>query len=342
MIDDFKQEIDDKRLILKRDIKITGSNCARILLILAVSTYVISFGSIFVMKIINMVLSLGINGRDGKAIKYSQDVIGFFTGYLPCIIGDFIAIFIALKTIKLKFKEDIFTKVKATKKFIFLGTFSCIGTGIISTILYGIYAFILKSSGLTIPEPDFSFPKGTIYLILFLIYVCLLGPVLEEIIFRGFILKSMRKYGDLTAIIVSSILFSMFHLNLVQFVNPVLMGIILAFIAIKSESIIPSIIAHIFNNTITFMMTGISLISKPFVYDTIAFIYFCIGAIVLVLFVSNYKVDFIKIIKEDNGILRTYEKVKYSFSGKWSLAYIIFYVAFIIITTTLTNITKIK
>jgi hypothetical protein len=150
----------------------------------------------------------------------------------------------------------------------------------------------------------------------------------------------MQKYGNLTAIIVSSILFSMFHLNLVQFVNPVLMGIVLAFITIKSKSIVPSIIAHIFNNTITFIATGIASLEIPIVQSIFGVIYLFLGVSALALFIRMYGKDFIETIKEDTRILKTYEKVKYSFSGAWSIGYISFYIIFVIGFMIVTNIRK--
>ena len=150
----------------------------------------------------------------------------------------------------------------------------------------------------------------------------------------------MQKYGNLTAIIVSSILFSMFHLNLVQFVNPVLMGIVLAFIAIKSKSIVPSIIAHIFNNSITFIALGISLLKMPLVESIFGITYFLVGISALTLFIIKYGKDFSEAIKENTRILKTYEKVRYSFSGVWALTYIAFYVIFVVGFMIVTNIIK--
>lgn len=343
MINDFQQEILARKLRLKKDIKKTGGNCARMVLILAMVVYAIGFSIILGIKIRASILglSLGSNLKTNTILGISSDSYNFFVGYLPCIIGDIIAIIVAIKTMKIKIKKDIFSKIRSTKMFILLGTISCIGTGMISSIIYVIYSTIFKISGITIPEPDFSFPKQSVYLILFLMYVCFLGPILEEIIFRGFILKSMQRYGNLTAIIVSSILFSMFHLNLVQFVNPVLMGIVLAFIAIKSESIIPSIIAHIFNNSITFIASGITLLKIPLAESIFGYIYFGVGVIALVLFIIKYGKDFIEIIKEDTRILKTYEKVRFSFSGLWSLAYIAFYIIFVGGFMIITNVARI-
>lgn len=342
MTNDFQEEIEYRKLALKKEIKKSGGNCARILLALVLSTYGIVFMSTFLIKFIGPILGINITSKpeEGIILGLSNDAYNFFTGYMTCIIGDVIAIIIAIKTIKIEFRKETFSKNKSTKMFIFLGTISCIGTGMFSSIIYMIYSTIFITFGLHIPEPDFSFPKQREFLILFLVYVCLLGPILEEVIFRGFILRSMQKYGNLTAMIVSSLLFSMFHLNLVQFVNPVLMGIVLAFIAIKSQSIFPSIIAHIFNNTITFIAAGISLFKIPILEYTFGILYFFVGIIALILFITKYKEEFMKLIKEDTRILKTYEKVKYSFSGAWARAYIAFYIIFIAVTMVVTNLIK--
>jgi len=342
MINDFQQEIMNRKLALKEDIKRTAGNCSRMILILGISVYIMGFAIILGVKIRGRILGIDIasNPETNTILGISSDAYKFLIGYLPCIIGDIIAIIIAMKTTNIKFKEDIFSRNKSPKMFILLGTVSCIGTGMISSTIYAIYSTLLKIQGITIPQPDLSFPSERVYLMLFLIYACFLGPILEEIIFRGFILKSMQKYGNLTAIIVSSILFSMFHLNLVQFANPVLMGIVLAFIAIKSKSIVPSIIAHIFNNSITFIVLGISLLKMPLVEWIFGITYFLAGVLALTLFVVKYGKDFMEAIKENTKILKTYEKVRYAFSGKWALTYIAFYVILVVGSMIVTNVMK--
>ena len=342
MIHDFEQEIENKRLALKNDIKRTGGNFARMLLILAISTYAIGFIIVLFIKVKGRILGIDTttNNELNIILGISKDKYNFLIGYLPCIIGDLIAIAIAMKTTKIKFKEDIFSRNKSPKRFILLGTISCIGTGMISSIIYLTYSTIIKNYGIIIPEPDFSFPTESTYLILFLMYACVIGPILEEIIFRGFILKSMQKYGNLTAIIVSSILFSMFHLNLVQFVNPVIMGILFGFIAIKSKSIVPSIIAHIFNNSITFIALRISLVKMESVQSIFTITYMFVGISALILFIKIYRKDFIETIKEDARILKTYEKVKFSFSGAWALIYIASYIVFVVGLMIVTNVFK--
>lgn len=340
MTNEFQQEIIDEKLRLKNDIKRTSGNFAKMLLILVISIYLIGFTIIFAIKIKSMLLGIDSLSKYELDIinDSSSDIRNFFVGYLPCIIGDIIAIIFAIKTTKIKLKENILTKNRATKTFVLLGTISSIGAGIISSIIYSIYLTIFEAGGITIPQPDFSFPTNKIYLILFLLYVCLIGPILEELIFRGFILKSMQKYGNMTAIVVSSILFSMFHLNLVQFVNPILMGIIFAFITIKSKSIFPSMIAHIFNNTITFSLVGMLQLKSPLLEYVVIPIYSLAGIVSITLFITKYRKDFIEITRNENNICTTFEKIKYSFSGKWTLVYLTFYIVFVGGTIILTNI----
>lgn len=79
--------------------------------------------------------------------------------------------------------------------------------------------------------------------------VALIAPVLEEVIFRGVVLKDLLgRYSPLKAIAVSSFLFGLVHLNPWQFVSAFGMGIIGGWIFWKTNNLILPIIVHISNN----------------------------------------------------------------------------------------------
>lgn len=80
-------------------------------------------------------------------------------------------------------------------------------------------------------------------------YVVLLGPIMEELLFRGVILKTFSKYGKIIAIMASSILFGIFHGNIVQGIYAFSVGIILAYVALE-YSIKWSILLHMLNNAV--------------------------------------------------------------------------------------------
>lgn len=80
--------------------------------------------------------------------------------------------------------------------------------------------------------------------------VVLIAPVTEELLFRGIILKGfLNRYRPMTAILVSSLLFALMHLNPYQFFGAFVMGVTLAWIFLRTGSLWPCIIGHaIFNS----------------------------------------------------------------------------------------------
>lgn len=88
------------------------------------------------------------------------------------------------------------------------------------------------------------------------ITVCILAPVLEEILFRGILLRGMLHQGvnPLIAIILSSFLFGLAHMNPWQFLGAGMLGAIFAFIYYRTKSLWMCIFLHSLNNTISFIL----------------------------------------------------------------------------------------
>ncbi|WP_321478653.1 type II CAAX endopeptidase family protein [uncultured Bacteroides sp.] len=85
-----------------------------------------------------------------------------------------------------------------------------------------------------------------------IICIALLGPILEELLFRGAVTKILlQKYTPTKAIFLSALIFGIFHLNPAQIVGAGLMGVILAWIYYKTASLIPCILMHVINNSLS-------------------------------------------------------------------------------------------
>jgi membrane protease YdiL (CAAX protease family) len=108
---------------------------------------------------------------------------------------------------------------------------------------------LCKNAGISIAIPDFTIKDDPAATTILIIYACVVGPILEEILFRGLVLQSLRPWGDKLAIIVSSVLFGLMHINVIQVFTTTLLGLLLAYVAIKSDSIISTIILHILYNS---------------------------------------------------------------------------------------------
>ncbi|QYE98705.1 CPBP family intramembrane glutamic endopeptidase [Paraclostridium sordellii] len=88
------------------------------------------------------------------------------------------------------------------------------------------------------------------YVIIFL-QIIIVGPILEEILFRGILLKSLlNKYYEkpFKAIIYSSVVFAIIHMNLIQSITALLGAFILGIIYYYTRSIKICIFLHIINN----------------------------------------------------------------------------------------------
>ena len=78
-----------------------------------------------------------------------------------------------------------------------------------------------------------------------------LPAVCEEIVFRGVLARSIGQRTSLiAAAAISAAVFSAYHLSLVQALPTLTLGLVLAAIAVRADSIAPSIVAHALNNAL--------------------------------------------------------------------------------------------
>jgi len=84
--------------------------------------------------------------------------------------------------------------------------------------------------------------------------VVVLAPVIEEVLFRGIIMHGlMRNYKSWTAVLLSGILFSVFHLNPWQMTYTFFLGLLLGWIMVRTRSLPLAIIVHALNNLIVLL-----------------------------------------------------------------------------------------
>ena len=89
----------------------------------------------------------------------------------------------------------------------------------------------------------------------------ILAPLAEEVVFRGAILRTllgiMSKKNHWVAIMISAAIFGVVHANLAQFINALLMGLLLGWMYYRTGSLVPGILLHWINNTMAYVLTNI-------------------------------------------------------------------------------------
>ncbi|MCS6804209.1 MAG: CPBP family intramembrane glutamic endopeptidase [Acidobacteriota bacterium] len=79
----------------------------------------------------------------------------------------------------------------------------------------------------------------------------IIAPLTEEFLFRGLILRGyLKQYSVTRSIIVSAILFGVFHFNIFQFIGATMLGILFAWWTVQTRSLIPALFGHALNNAL--------------------------------------------------------------------------------------------
>ena len=87
------------------------------------------------------------------------------------------------------------------------------------------------------------------------IYASFLGPIAEELLFRGVLIRQLRPWGKQTAILVSAIAFGLFHGNVIQTPFAFMVGLVLGYVTVE-YSIYWAIVLHVFNNFVMSDLIG--------------------------------------------------------------------------------------
>lgn len=155
------------------------------------------------------------------------------------------------------FKEFIrFNKVSYNKIILSIGIiFLSYPIALYINAIFNIFLYIVFGKVMSIDTVPLVDSEAKYILNIFLI--CILPGICEESLFRGLFLRTSETKGVKESILYTAFLFSIFHLNIFIFPGIFFLGIIMGYLVIYTNSIIPSMVAHFFNNfiaiTIQFM-----------------------------------------------------------------------------------------
>ena len=98
-----------------------------------------------------------------------------------------------------------------------------------------------------------------------LFVVALLPAVFEEILFRGVLLQGLESFGKAGSVLLCGALFALYHQNPAQTVYQFCCGAAFALVALKSGSVLPTVLSHFLNNAAILILTkaGVTEYSPP-------------------------------------------------------------------------------
>ena len=117
-----------------------------------------------------------------------------------------------------------------------------------------------------------------------LLVVGVLPAIFEETLFRGILTGTMHRqgWGALFTVLISAAAFSLFHANPIQTIYQFLCGAAYALLAVRSGSVLPTMIAHFLNNAVIILVTAfeVELLSLPFVICSAIVLAFTLGYLI--------------------------------------------------------------
>ena len=234
-----------------------------------------------------------------------------------CILGPFL---LGLMLIKLTNRNEIilrFNKPRSIKLMIYSVLIGLLAL-VVSNFLTSVFVYFMDSIGVVLTSPESETFNGTFgMLLLYLVRGALCPALIEEFTFRGVVMQPLRKYGDMFAIITSSILFAVMHGNLVQAPFAFLIGAVIGYVVIVTESMWTGVLIHFINNAYAIIMTALASKVTDEVYTTIfivaSFVFIIVGIVGLTLLLHENRNKYILYNRAGNykPIKKRYNKSVY-------------------------------
>lgn len=215
------------------------------MIILSLNNFITPFILVFLIRFINSGFGLNLLVPDSDSYYFTLMLLNELSAYLMPVI-----------LLKLLFKNEqksfipdkSYKLIPCEALIMFLAGMSAGAIGNIVTLVINSFIDSIFGTG-KIPDAFENVePQNITQLIIFGFCIVIIAPIVEELIFRDILLKPLRAYGDLTASIITGLLFGLYHGNFDQFAYASLLGFFYSLIAIRYNSILPTILLHAANN----------------------------------------------------------------------------------------------
>ncbi len=236
--------------------------------------------------------------------------------------------------------SGLFCKGKTTVSLALVSIVVMFGMNFLGGLFYNLFNALLRIVGLNAPNTNMSLPTDSaIGMTAYILLLCLLGPVTEELLFRGVLLRSLTRYGTVFAAVSTSVMFGLMHGNFGQFGVALLVGLLFSYLTIKTGSIRLTIGLHILNNSfsvlteIGFQFGSAALHQAIAVFSSLFFIG-CLIATIVILIVLRKKIHFVSdnpISAQGDNIISIPKAGARFWRCGWVLAFLIFMILFMLL-----------
>ncbi|MCR5305042.1 MAG: CPBP family intramembrane metalloprotease [Oscillospiraceae bacterium] len=178
------------------------------------------------------------------AAKYLNDSsVSSAITLVAFLCGNLIAFFTGCTLTRIK-KADLFR----TRGLSFLRVLCYIGAALwiqlTTSYLCDWLTGFLRRAGISVVQTEIHLGAPGMKLAVMALYTVLVAPVTEELLMRGFALKNLSRVSQRGGILLTAFLFGIMHRDPAQFLFAFPLGILLGYITVRHDSLLPAILVH--------------------------------------------------------------------------------------------------
>ncbi len=236
------------KIQLRKDVNKTGA----LLIVYFVVTLIVSLVSVLVPTILTMFNSTNTQ----ESLLEDTSFLMLLSGFTSLVTFFLVTIIYSI-IVKADFSKTYpFEKVSPCTMFLLcsFGLTVAMIANYASNLLLGLFDLVGIDANV-----DMEYKCDSVLdVVLFFVTVAIVPALVEEFAFRGIILGSLRKHSDSLAILVSGVVFGLMHGNFAQIPFATVVGLVLGYITVKTNSLLPAIIIHFLNNSLSVTLTLLS------------------------------------------------------------------------------------
>lgn len=168
-----------------------------------------------------------------------------------------------------------------------------LGTTVLASYVTGYIQMAFEAIGIGLTMPEYEVPKTALGIVLYFIVLAVAPAFIEEMIFRGIVMQSLRRYGDIFALVSSALLFGIFHLNMIQMPYAFILGLCIGYFVMRTGSLWVGVIIHFINNgaAVVFELMMPYMSEETFYLANIVynFVFVILAVIAIALILAKYK-----------------------------------------------------
>ncbi len=198
-----------------------------------------------------------LTGSQNANSQLFVDVIAFLLEIIIITFTLFFPFYLYMKRLRVA-RSVVMPLKRPSISVAVIGIFIMLGIMVLGSFVGDLLTRLISELGFTFYNQSFLYGGSAAYQIMGFVKIVILPAIVEEIVFRGILMQSLRRHGDGFALIVSAVFFAIFHTNPAQIPYAFISGIIIGYFVLRTGSVTTGIVIHFTSNAMAFFLSVFS------------------------------------------------------------------------------------